>query len=399
MTTRSFFKIFLLVIFLFFFLPVGVFSQVCRDEMDCQNKIKEYEEKLVQLSQQKKTLSEELRYLDTQISLTTLKIQQTQQAIEKLEEEIGKISEKIDNINQSLDFLTQIFLKKIVEVYKRRQINFFDIFLDSSNAVVLNKRFKYLKIAQDNDQRMIVKFQKTKINFEEQKLLREDKKKELDNLKMQLVSQKKELNNQQMAKKRLLEITQNDEAVYQRLLKEAHNQLQSFKSFIRRVGGGVIPANGFGTGNDGWYYSQRDERWAYQKIGNSSEIILEVGCFITCIAMVMKKNGIDWTPSTIAGNPDYFFYNTAYMLIPSRFNPWPNGLYYQNISLSEIDYYLQKGIPVIVGVYAGNYGTHYVVLKGIEENDYIMHDPYYGPDKRFSDYYSRSLIFVAGVFN
>lgn len=382
---------------LFLSLSNPVFSQVCRTEEECQQKKKEYEEKLTTLRNQKNTLSAQIQYMDTQIYLTTIKIQETEHKIKKTEEEIEILMGKINDLNTSLDYLTTIFIKKIVEGYKRQKINFFDIFLDSKNATILINRLKYIKTAQDNDRRLAFKLQQTKINFEEQKNLREEKKKELDLLKTTLDNEKTQLNNQKLTKQRLLEITQNDEKIYQSLLEQAQRQLASFKSFVKTAGGGVIPSNGFGSGTDGWYYSQRDERWANKTIGSSKEIILEVGCLITDIAMIMKKYGLDWTPATIASDPSYFFANTAYMLHPSQFS-WPNGLSYININQSSIDEEIKNGRPVIVGVYAGKYGTHYVILKQIEGNEYIMHDPYYGPDKKFSDYYSKSSIFVAGVF-
>ena len=113
--------------------------------------------------------------------------------------------------------------------------------------------------------------------------------------------------------------------------------------------------------------------------------------------MVMKKYGSNLTPSDIASNSTYFFSNTAYMLFPGRFS-WPIGLSYVNISTSDINTEIQAGRPVIVGLYHGAFGTHYIVLKQVDGDDYIIHDPYYGPDKKFSDLYSKSSIFVAGVF-
>lgn len=369
----------------------GKSEQELKEIIDaCTRKRGELQEQIVSFSSQ-------IQLMNTQIYLTILQIQQTEYNIKNITEQINGLSEKIDGLNTSLNYLSKTFLKKIVEAYKRRQINALEIFLNSENASILTSRLKYIKIAQDNDRRLAFQVQQAKVNFEEQKKLREEKKKQLDQLTITLNNQKTELNNQKSAKQRLLEITKNDKNTYDKLLEEAQKQLSSFKSFVKAAGGGTISVNGFGAGSDGWYYSQRDERWAYKTIGYSNENILEVGCLITDIAMLMKKNGINWIPADIASNANYFFSNTAYMLHPSRFS-WPNGLSYTNINTSSIDEEIKNGKPVIVGIYAGKYGTHYVILKQIDGSDYIMHDPYYGPDKKFSEYYSKASIFVAGVF-
>lgn len=400
-TKTIFLILFLTIIISFVFLtPAALtFAQTETDKKaaELEQKIQEYQNKINELQQQKNTLSSQITYMDTQIALTSLQIKQTEASVIKTEEEIENLTGKIDNLNKSLDYLIGIMLKKIAEGYKTKEISLFDLILNSGNMSVLVNRIKYLKISQDKDRQVAFQAQQAKMNYEEQKNLREEKKKKLDKLKKILDRQKIDLNNQKTAKQRLLEVTKNDEKTYQQLLEEAQKQLAGFKSFVKSAGGGVISANGFGTGEGGWYYSQRDERWAYKTMGYSKENVLEVGCLITSIAMVMKKNGVDWTPFDIAADPNYFFSNTAYMLKPYLFS-WPNGLKYSNISLSEINNEIGAGRTIIVGLYAGKYGTHYVVLKKVEGNDYIMHDPYYGPDKKLSEYYSKSSIFTAGVF-
>ena len=85
--------------------------------------------------------------------------------------------------------------------------------------------------------------------------------------------------------------------------------------------------------------------------------------------------------------------------------PWPapNGKSYKLLSLgyseSKINEELKNDNPVIVSVYANNTaGTHFLVLAEEDDGDYIMYDPLYGPDLKFSDYYSTSSIFEAVVF-
>lgn len=372
-------------------------AQNCNSESECQNLIKEYEQKLSGIRTQKNTLSSQIQFFDTQIYLATLRIQDTEQKIKKTGEEIDTLNSKIVGLNDSLDYITKLLIKKIAEDYKRRSIPLISMVIDSSSANTLVNRMKYAKTAEENDRKLAYEVQQAKLNFEEQKNLREQKKIDLDKLISQLDEQKTLLNQQRSQKQKLLADTQSDEATYQRLLSQAQAQLSGFKSFVQSAGGGSIGANAFGSGSDGAYYSQRDERWASKSMGNSSDSVMEVGCLVTSISMVMKKNGVDYTPLTIASNPSYFFANTAYMLFPGNFS-WPNNLRYSNISTGSIVDTLNGGRPVIVGVYAGAYGTHYVVLLRTDGDDYIMHDPYYGPDKKFSDHYSKSSIFIAGVF-
>lgn len=364
---------------------------------ELEQKIQLYQSKLNEARSQKNTLSSQIQYMDAKIYLTGLQITETEKKIVTTQQEIEKLSTKIEGLDTSLDYLSKLLLQRVVASYKERQTSIFDVVLNSQKATTALSGLQYMRTAQDNNQKLLMHVQEAKLNFEEQKSLREKKKQELANLSEQLAQQKADLDVQKVNKQRLLEITKNDEATYSKLLADAQKQLAGFKSFVQTAGGGVIPANGFGTGNGGWYYSQRDSRWAGVRMGDSNDSVLEVGCLITDIAMLMKKDGIDMTPADIASNSNYFFSNTAFMLHPSRFS-WPNGKSYVNVSVGAIDDELKNGRPVIVGVYHGQYGTHYLILKEQSGSDYIINDPYYGPDKKFSDLYSKSSIFVAAVF-
>jgi len=393
---KIFFLFFFSLLFLFLFnknIPaieceVGInLSGRSREELqEIKNKC---EEKLSQLAKQRNTLASEISYIDTQIYLTNLKVAETENKIEQTEKEIGLLNERIEGLDESLNTLSELLLKKIVADYKNKRISLLSIFLEADRIDDLVNRIKYIKTTRENNQKLIIQVQNAKINFEEQKKLREEKKVELDNLKALLAKQKTELLNQQNAKRKLLADTQNSEAVYQQILTQARRQLAAFKSFVQQSGAAsVIPANGFGAGSDGNYYSQRDERWAYQTIGYSSENILNVGCLITSAAMVAKKMGLNLTPSDIASNYDNFYGLTAYLNLNA---PILGGKPRKSILIEEIDSYLNSNQYVIVGIYrtSCNYGgDHFVVLTKKEANGYKMHDPIYGPDENFYDYYS-----------
>jgi len=379
--------------FLFFVLIACVVSTVSIvHAQSVEDKIKEYEKKLTDIRQQKNTLSSQIQQMDTQISLAELQIQQSEQKIIATQSEIEKLSSRIDNLDSSLAVLSKLLLRQIAKSYKTRSVSLVELLFETKDMNDLANKVKYLHASQNNNQKLLVQVQEAKSSYEEQKIVREQKKQELDQLIISLNNQKIALKNQQAQKQKLLADTNNDEVTYQTLLSQAQAQLKGFKSFVQSSGASsVISANEFGNGSDGAYFSQRDARWAHQAIGYSSESILDVGCLLTSISMVGKKYGQDITPSSLASDASRFWANTAWMNYP-----WPGvaGRSYHGLSISDIEGELNNGNYVIVGIsYSGSCwgksgGDHYVVLTKKDGDSYTMHDPVQGPDKKFSSYYS-----------
>ncbi len=390
-----------IVSFLFFFFCTFVFiGPVLGDNAEIEKKIEEYKQKLVEIRQQKNTLSSQIQEMDTQIYITGLTIQRSEQKIIDTQNEIEKLGSRIENLDSSLGSLSKMLLQRIVDGYKTQQVSLFELLLDTKTMADLTNKIKYQKTTQNNNQKLLIQVQEAKVSYEEQKALREQKKVELDQLVISLNAQKEALKIQQAQKEKLLADTNNDETTYQSLLAQAQAQLKGFKSFVSSSGvDSIIEANAFGSGSDGAYYSQRDARWAKQTIGGSPETILNVGCLLTSISMYAKKNGQDITPANIAIDGSRFFGNTAYMV-----NPWPGvaGKSYHDMygSRDNIRQELDTGNYVIVGVsYSGGCyygGDHFVLLTKKDGDDFIMHDPVYGPDLKFSSHYS--IICSAGTF-
>ncbi|MCS6956655.1 MAG: hypothetical protein NZM02_02310 [Patescibacteria group bacterium] len=236
MISKNFFTKLLLFLFIFFSFLNNVYSQENQQTSDLRKKIEEYQNKLIEIRQQKNTLSSQIQYMDTQIYLTNLKIIETEQKIEKTEKEINTLETKIEDLDSSLNYLSKLLINKIIQSYKQKNFSLLDIFFQSENANNLMNKIKYIKIARDNNQKLIVQVQKTKINFEEQKNLREEKKKELDNLKIILARQQDDLKNQKLAKQKLLADTQNSEVVYQNLLAKAQSEYAAIQGIIAGAG-------------------------------------------------------------------------------------------------------------------------------------------------------------------
>jgi peptidoglycan hydrolase CwlO-like protein len=372
---------------------VPAHAQNCSNESECKKLIEEYENKLSGIRKQKNTLSSEIQYADTQIYLTTARIYETELKIKQTEEEIISLGEKIEGLNTSLDYLGKVLIKKIVEGYKRKETTIVDLVVDSNNAMSLSNQLKYIQIAQDNDRRIAFQVQTAKNNFEEQKALREKKKIELAALQITLNNQKVSLNNQKAAKQRLLDVTKNDENTYQTLLEKARQELSGFSSFVNSTGDTGLKS--FGNGSNGWYFSQRDPAWGNMTLGNSNYPVWEAGCAISSVAMVCKKYGQSISPASIANDNSQFYSSSGYLL-NDGFNCDGKSQEWIGASKDSIKSYIDRGIPIILRLYASSVsGLHFVVGWKFDGDELIIHDPYYGPDVKFSDRYSWGQITTA----
>ena len=201
---------------------------VCSGAEDCQKKIKEYEAKLSQTQADKTSLASQMHLINTKVDLAKARLTKTEADIEVTSSEIEELGHKIDNLNASLDHLTQVLLQKIVEGYKRKNASVFEV-LFSEDANTLANQMKYIHIVQENDRVLAIRTQQVKVNYSEQKDLREEKISQLEELKNQLEVQKVELNNQMTQKAVLLEQTKSDEKKYQQLLSQAMSEFQAIE--------------------------------------------------------------------------------------------------------------------------------------------------------------------------
>lgn len=396
------------LMFLLIAIPLVVFSMVLAQDTGCKPTssndantleavIQACENQLQTLGKKRDTLASQIKYMDTQSYVTELEINKNTSQIETLTNEINNLGNRITELDTTLTNVSKAVNKKIEETYKQQQnTNTFLTFFNANNLPSLLRAMQYLQQTQKNDRNLLLKVQDTKVNFQEQKVLREEKEVELQKLTEKLREYKIMLAEQKAEKRRLLEVTQNDETTFQQILAQAQAQVAAFKSFSSSSNNSsIVGANALGTGYDGSYYSQRDERWALHTIGQSSEVIRDVGCLITSVAMVLKSKGANVTPADIASNNSYFFGDTAYMLYRYQIS-LPNGLHGQTISVGDIDNQINSN-AVIVGLNYGSYGSHFVVLKKKDGDDYTMFDPIYGPDKKFSEHYSKGQIFSAEI--
>lgn len=349
-------------------------QSVCSSLAECQQKEKEYQEKLTELSAQKDTLSNQVAKFDLQISLTEAKIAQT-------EEKIKLLGGRIDQLEGSLSNLNDAFSTRALETYKMSRIS--DVFSVFSTSDGLNEalvKYHYLKRIQEADRELLVRLQTAQNTYKEQKTGAEE-------LQVELEDQQKVLGTQKEAKATLLVATKNDERKYQDLLSQARAQISAFSRFVTSQGGATILSNQTKCDSWGCYYNQRDSQWGNIGLGGSSYSVAEYGCLVTSVSMVASHYGKSFKPGDIASNSNYFVPGTGYLYHTADGMPFS----ITSASASLLDSQLQNG-PVIAGLFSGP--DHFIVILRKEGDDYIMHDPFLenGGNRKLSEKYSVSNI-------
>lgn len=257
---------FILVVFLSQAAPIYSLLSCPKDD-PCQNssnpydKVNCYTDVVNICATQRESMASQITFLSTRIELTKSKIEQNLQTIKSLEEEIAKLSEKIDNLENSLTNISSLYIDRIISSYKLRDLSYINILVHSNKFSDLFNKYKYIQSVQAHDRRLLFQLQNSKVNFQEQKDLREVKKKQLSDLKIQLEKEEATLAVQKREKEVFLAVTKNSESIYLQNLQAAQKEaaeiqkaasILSLAGVARKVARGevigVMGNTGFSTG-------------------------------------------------------------------------------------------------------------------------------------------------------
>lgn len=181
------------------------------------------------------TLVAAITILNSKIAIASDKISQTESKIDDLEIEITNLSSKIERLDSSLDKVSAILVNRISETYKTGKVDPLVLFFSSDSFSSFLNRWKYLKVVQLHDKKLLLAMEETKANYESQKSLKEKKQEELEQLRKALDLQKQQLAREEETKKHLLEITKGKEELYKDLLAKALAEQAATQQAIAQV--------------------------------------------------------------------------------------------------------------------------------------------------------------------
>lgn len=203
------------------------------DEKSCNtSKIACLQQKISEKQSQAQTLANIITVLSSQISVQELQIRQTQLEIAKLIDEVEVLGNRISGINVSLDRMSLAMIERVSTNYKRREANPFFILLDSDSLQHFFSKYKYLQLAQSHTTDIMKQAESQKLDYDQQKALKEQKQKEIEQKRALLQTQQQQLTSQRTDQQALLEQTKNDEKRYQEELAKTLAESGAIRSIV-----------------------------------------------------------------------------------------------------------------------------------------------------------------------
>ncbi len=209
-------------------------KQIVRADDPCiglsgQSKIDCYNKKVSETQNQEKTLSSQIDLINNKISLTKSQISVTQDRLDRLTDSISSVSGKIINLEDSLTSVSTVLANRIAQTYMIGRNDPAMYLLSATNFADFWQRFEYLRIVQKHDKELMIQMAASRKNYNDQKSLLEDKKKQVEVLSLQLKNEKTSLDRQNTEKQAFLNVTRNDEARYQQLLTDAQREIEAVR--------------------------------------------------------------------------------------------------------------------------------------------------------------------------
>jgi peptidoglycan hydrolase CwlO-like protein len=213
----------------------------CKNISDTQSRVSCYTNVVNVCSSQRESMTAQVVYLSTRIELTKSKIENAHEKILSLESEIEELGQKIDKLENSMTNITSVFLNRVIATYKYGETSFLDILLTSSKVSDILNRYKYIQTVQAHDRRLLFQLQNSKVNYQDQKVLRENKKLELDSAKIQLEKEQVNLAFQKKEKELFLETTRNSESRYRQELAAAKRESEGIQQAASLLSSAGVP--------------------------------------------------------------------------------------------------------------------------------------------------------------
>jgi len=196
---------------------------------DLEKQINDYRASISELQKQGKSLKGEIALLDAKIKSAELEVRRTALAVLEIESGLADKNLALGQAELKLERERVILTNYLQTIYESDQQGMLEIFLSNDKLSDIFDKINSLQQVQESIRESMASIKQLKVELEQDKQLLEDRREELNQLKVLQEIQRRAIAYQQEEKKNLLSQTKGQESNYQSLLKKAKADAESIK--------------------------------------------------------------------------------------------------------------------------------------------------------------------------
>ena len=367
-----------------------------------EKKAQAYQDIIKLKNKQQTILSTQLDSINQQQKLTLQQMQDAQKKVTSIGDQIQDLERGIGEKELQIEGQRKILSGLMQTYYDYDQEGILNLVLKDEASPDPLIQTDYIEQSGEKVTNVLADISRSRQELVDNQTTLTSKRDELNQTKDDLSNKKDDLESTENQKTNLLSQTQGEEVKYKQLLARVEAQKADLFDFSAASNAGSLSdsVNSYAKPSDNlastsWYFSQKDSRWGNNKIGNSNSLMKDYGCAVTALSMVLRKNGSSIDPGKMAKQKVFYYDLIKWPVTWEPSVSLISSISHGNINWSKIDAEIKKGNPVIVYIGRSRGGGHYVVVTGKDKKDYIVHDPYFGPNLYLST--SKALVGKLGT--
>ncbi len=205
------------------------------DLRQIQRDLKEKKDRLRRTKAQERSVLAEIEAADRLLSAKEEELRQTQRRVRDLEQRLAQARKDVQQTEQQVERQRRWLRERLRALYKQGREGTARVLLAAPDLHALLKRYHYLQIIAEQDQRLLARHQQTLALLEERRARLETQRQDVLLEREQLDAQREAFAEQRRRKSALLAHLRKEKTGYERLVKELEESAARLSSLLRSL--------------------------------------------------------------------------------------------------------------------------------------------------------------------
>jgi len=210
-------------------------DQIKAQQKKVQQQMERQKQALLQKEKEKKTFQGQLAALEMDMEEVKEDIESLEKQLKTAEGQVQQAEKELEQTQADLDKRTEIFKKRIREVYINGQVSYLEVAFQAASVSDFLMRFDLLEKLVEQDVEMLHSIEMKKDEVTQKKAELEQQRNKIAEIKRSTENQRQKLADRQEEKRRLLQTVDQEKAAAEKALDELEQLSQDLSEKIKKI--------------------------------------------------------------------------------------------------------------------------------------------------------------------